>query len=62
MIYLNNVIFVFLIILLVGLFIGIGSCIVFFVKKINIKFFFISLGFFVGVMIYVFMIEIFFKV
>ena len=59
MIYLNNVIFAFLITLLAGLSTGIGSCIAFFAKKTNTKFLSISLGFSAGVMIYVSMIEIF---
>ncbi len=58
MIYLNNVIFAFLITLLAGLSTGIGSCIAFLLKT-NTKFLSISLGFSAGVMIYVSMIEIF---
>lgn len=46
---------------LAGLSTGIGSAIAFFAKKTNTKFLSISLGFSAGVMIYVSMIEIFFK-
>ncbi|WP_455717967.1 zinc transporter ZupT [Anaerosporobacter sp.] len=57
----NNVIFAFVLTLLAGLSTGIGSCIAFIAKKTNKKFLSISLGFSAGVMIYVSMIEIFFK-
>lgn len=46
---------------LAGLSTGIGSAIAFFAKKTNTRFLSISLGFSAGVMIYVSMIEIFFK-
>lgn len=46
---------------LAGLSTGIGSAIAFFAKKTNTKFLSVSLGFSAGVMIYVSMIEIFFK-
>ena len=46
---------------LAGLSTGIGSAIAFFSKKDNTRFLAISLGFSAGVMIYVSMIEIFFK-
>jgi len=44
-----------------GLSTGIGSTIAFFARKTNTKFLAVSLGFSAGVMIYVSMIEIFFK-
>ncbi len=44
-----------------GLSTGIGSCIALFTKKTNKKFLSVALGFSAGVMIYVSMIEIFFK-
>ena len=46
---------------LAGLSTGIGSAIAFFAKKTNTKFLAVSLGFSAGVMIYVSMVEIFFK-
>jgi len=46
---------------LAGLSTGIGSAIAFFAKKNNTKFLSVSLGFSAGVMIYVSMVEIFFK-
>lgn len=57
----NNVLFAFLITLFAGLSTGIGSTIAFFAKTTNTKFLSISLGFSAGVMIYVSMVEIFFK-
>lgn len=57
----NNVLFAFLITLFAGLCTGIGSLIAFFAKTTNTKFLSLSLGFSAGVMIYVSMIEIFFK-
>lgn len=57
----NNVLFAFGLTLFAGLCTGIGSAIAFFTKKTNTKFLSISLGFSAGVMIYVSMIEIFFK-
>lgn len=57
----NNIIFAFILTLLAGLSTGIGSCIAFIAKKTNKKFLSICLGFSAGVMIYVSMIEIFFK-
>ncbi len=51
----------FLLTLIAGLCTGIGSCIAFFAKNTNRKFLSVSLGFSAGVMIYVSMIEIFFK-
>ncbi len=57
----NDVLFAFLLTLFAGLSTGIGSCVAFFAKKTNKKFLSISLGFSAGVMIYVSMIEIFFK-
>jgi zinc transporter, ZIP family len=57
----NNVLFAFLLTLFAGLSTGIGSALAFFAKKSNTKFLSISLGFSAGVMIYVSMVEIFFK-
>lgn len=57
----NNVLFAFLITLFAGLSTGIGSLIAFFAKTTNTKFLSLALGFSAGVMIYVSMIEIFFK-
>lgn len=57
----NNILFAFALTLFAGLSTGIGSAIAFFAKKTNTKFLSISLGFSAGVMIYVSMIEIFFK-
>lgn len=57
----NNVLFAFALTLFAGLSTGIGSALAFFSKKSNTKFLSISLGFSAGVMIYVSMVEIFFK-
>jgi ZIP family zinc transporter len=57
----NNILFAFGLTLLAGLCTGIGSALAFFAKKTNTKFLSVSLGFSAGVMIYVSMIEIFFK-
>lgn len=57
----DNFLFAFGITLFAGLCTGIGSALAFFTKKTNTKFLSISLGFSAGVMIYVSMIEIFFK-
>lgn len=57
----DNVIFAFTLTLFAGLCTGIGSILAFFTKKSNTKFLSISLGFSAGVMIYVSMVEIFFK-
>ncbi|MCK5759478.1 MAG: zinc transporter ZupT, partial [Clostridiales bacterium] len=57
----NTVLFAFGLTLFAGLSTGIGSAIAFFAKKTNTKFLAISLGFSAGVMIYVSMVEIFFK-
>lgn len=57
----GDLLFAFTITLLAGLSTGIGSLIALFTKKTNRKFLSISLGFSAGVMIYVSMIEIFFK-
>ncbi len=57
----NDVLFAFLLTLIAGLSTGIGSAIAFFAKKTNTKFLAVSLGFSAGVMIYVSMVEIFFK-
>jgi len=57
----NNVLFAFLLTLFAGLCTGIGSALAFFTKKSNTKFLSVSLGFSAGVMIYVSMIEIYFK-
>lgn len=57
----NNVLFAFALTLFAGLSTGIGSALAFFTKKTNTKFLAVSLGFSAGVMIYVSMVEIFFK-
>ncbi len=57
----NPVLFAFLLTLFAGLATGIGSLIAFFAKTTNTKFLSVSLGFSAGVMIYVSMVEIFFK-
>ncbi len=57
----NNIIFAFALTLFAGLCTGIGSALAFFAKKTNTKFLSVSLGFSAGVMIYVSMVEIFFK-
>jgi ZIP family zinc transporter len=57
----DNVIFAFSLTLLAGLSTGIGSAIAFFAKRANRAFLSISLGFSAGVMIYVSLVEIFFK-
>ena len=57
----GNIGIAFALTLIAGLSTGIGSVIAFFAKKTNTKFLAISLGFSAGVMIYVSMIEIFFK-
>ena len=56
-----NVFIAFFLTLLAGLSTGIGSCIAFLCRHTNRKFLSVSLGFSAGVMIYVSMIEIFFK-
>lgn len=57
----NTILFAFSLTLFAGLCTGIGSAFAFFAKKTNTKFLSISLGFSAGVMIYVSMVEIFFK-
>ena len=57
----QNVLFAFGLTLFAGLSTGIGSAFAFFTKRTNTKFLSIALGFSAGVMIYVSMIEIFFK-
>ncbi|MFV0379780.1 MAG: zinc transporter ZupT [Anaerorhabdus sp.] len=57
----NNIIFAFTLTLVAGLCTGIGSLLAFTAKKDNKKFLSLTLGFSAGVMIYVSMIEIFFK-
>lgn len=57
----NNVLMAFLLTLLAGLSTGIGSCIAFLCRHTNRRFLSVSLGFSAGVMIYVSMIEIFYK-
>lgn len=57
----SNVTFAFLLTVLAGLSTGLGSCIAFFAKRTNTKFLSFSLGLSAGVMIYISMIEIFFK-
>lgn len=56
-----TVLLAFFLTLIAGLSTGIGSCIAFLCRNTNRKFLSISLGFSAGVMIYVSMIEIFFK-
>jgi ZIP family zinc transporter len=58
---LNTVLFAFGLTLFAGLSTGIGSALAFFAKKTSTKFLAVALGFSAGVMIYVSMIEIFFK-
>ena len=57
----NTVLFAFGLTLFAGLSTGIGSAIAFFAKKTSTRFLAIALGFSAGVMIYVSMVEIFFK-
>ena len=57
----GNVLLAFALTVFAGLSTGIGSAIAFFAKKTNTKFLSVSLGFSAGVMIYVSMIEIFYK-
>jgi len=57
----QNVLIAFFLTLFAGLATGIGSVLAFFTKRTNTKFLSISLGFSAGVMIYVSMVEIFFK-
>lgn len=57
----NNILLAFGLTLFAGLSTGIGSALAFFTKKTNTKFLSVSLGFSAGVMIYVSMIEIFYK-
>ncbi len=61
MIDFNNILIAFGLTLFAGLATGIGSALAFFTKKTNTKFLSVALGFSAGVMIYVSMIEIFFK-
>ncbi len=58
---LNNLLLAFGLTLFAGLSTGIGSALAFFTKRTNTKFLSIALGFSAGVMIYVSMVEIFFK-
>lgn len=57
----STVLFAFSLTVFAGLCTGIGSALAFFTKKTNTKFLSLSLGFSAGVMIYVSMIEIFYK-
>ncbi|ARI77779.1 zinc transporter ZupT [Halobacillus mangrovi] len=57
----ENLVLAFSLTLLAGLATGIGSILAFFTSRTNTRFLSISLGFSAGVMIYVSMIEIFFK-
>lgn len=57
----SNVLFAFGLTLFAGLSTGIGSLIAFFSKKTNPRFLSVALGFSAGVMIYVSLVEIFFK-
>ena len=57
----ENVLFAFALTLFAGLSTGIGSALAFFTKRTNTRFLAFSLGLSAGVMIYVSMVEIFFK-
>ena len=57
----SGVLFAFALTAFAGLATGIGSAIAFFSRRTNTRFLSISLGFSAGVMIYVSMVEIFFK-
>ena len=57
----NDVLLAFLLTLFAGLATGVGSLLAFFAKTTNTKFLSFALGLSAGVMIYVSMIEIFFK-
>ncbi|MBN2480118.1 MAG: zinc transporter ZupT [Bacteroidales bacterium] len=57
----NSILFAFGLTLFAGLATGIGSTIAFFARTTNTRFLSVSLGFSAGVMIYVSMVEIFFK-
>lgn len=57
----GNIWMAFALTALAGLSTGIGSAIAFFAKKTNTRFLSVSLGFSAGVMVYVSMVEIFFK-
>jgi zinc transporter, ZIP family len=57
----NTLLFAFGLTLFAGLATGMGSAMAFFVKRTNIKFLSLALGFSAGVMIYVSFVEIFFK-
>jgi ZIP family zinc transporter len=61
MIETGTIIFAFSLTLLAGLSTGIGSAMAFFTKHTNRRFLSVSLGFSAGVMIYVSLVEIFFK-
>lgn len=58
---LHSVLFAFGLTLFAGLSTGVGSALAFFARKTNTPFLCVSLGFSAGVMIYVSMVEIFFK-
>jgi ZIP family zinc transporter len=57
----STILFAFAITLFAGLSTGVGSALAFFAKRTNTRFLSISLGFSAGVMIYVSLVEIFFK-
>ncbi|SES37489.1 zinc transporter ZupT [Salipaludibacillus aurantiacus] len=57
----GNILFAFSLTLIAGLCTGIGSLLAFFTSRTNTKFLSFALGFSAGVMIYVSMVEIFFK-
>lgn len=59
--HMENLFFAFALTLFAGLSTGVGSMLAFFMKKSSPRFLSISLGFSAGVMIYVSMIEIFYK-
>jgi len=58
---LSNAVFAFGLTVFAGLSTGIGAALAFFTSRTNTRFLSIALGFSAGVMIYVSMIEIFFK-
>jgi len=57
----QEILFAFLLTLFAGLSTGIGSVLAFFTKRTNVKFLSVALGFSAGVMIYVSLVEIYFK-
>jgi len=57
----QNILFAFALTIFAGLATGIGSAMVFFTKRTNVKFLSVALGFSAGVMIYLSFVEIFIK-